>query len=89
MNITGSLRNDFVEKINMEYNFKPNKEYTYLHKSFKSLGRIVKVDAQLQDKSEQKSGIKKLIGNSIGKRKEQNIVIDEIQINYMNGYTER
>ncbi|OTF77389.1 hypothetical protein BLA29_006460, partial [Euroglyphus maynei] len=89
LNITGSLRNDFVEQINMEHKFEPNNKYTYLHKSFKSLGRIVRVDAQLQEKGEQKSGIKRLIANAIGKQKEQNLVIDEIQINYMNGYTER
>lgn len=89
MNLTGSLRNDFAENINMEHRFEPNQQYTYLHKSFKSLGRIIRIDAQLQDKVEQKSGIKKLIGNAVGKKKEQNIIVDEIQINYMNGYTER
>ncbi|XP_075589430.1 inactive pancreatic lipase-related protein 1 [Dermatophagoides farinae] len=97
MNITGSLRNDFSENILMDRKFEPNKEYTYLHKSKKSLGRIESVDATLTNKvlpnvvavSIDKAitaipGINSGLSSSTNSR----IIVEEIQFNYMNGYTE-
>ena len=82
----------------MDRKFEPNKEYTYLHKSKKSLGRIESVDATLTNKvlsnavavSIDKAitaipGINSGLSSSTNSR----IIVEEIQFNYMNGYTER
>lgn len=94
LNITGSLRRDFIEKVEIDKQFEPNKEFTYLHKSFKTLGRIEKIDAILTvvgSKSTTKKvteAIRDLIPTNRRKQQDSEITIKEIQVNYMNGYTE-
>lgn len=77
-NITGTLRSDFTETINIDEKFEPNQTYTHLHKSFKSLGRIESVSLILNKKP-----------GKLLMKKDGRITIDEIHIDYMNGRNER
>ncbi|KAH7640541.1 pancreatic triacylglycerol lipase [Dermatophagoides farinae] len=102
MNITGSLRNDFSENILMDRKFEPNKEYTYLYKSRKSLGRIESAYVTLTNKV-----LPKVVAVSMDKAItaipelnsevtsadlpsliKSRIIVEEIQFNYLNGYSE-
>lgn len=78
VNMTGTLRSDFTEMINIDEKFEPNQTYTYLHKSFKSLGRIESVSLKLSKKP----------GKLIMK-KDAKVTVTEIHIDYMNGRNER
>ena len=79
----------------MDRKFEPNKEYTYLHKSKKSIGRVEAVHATLTDKvlpNKAAIAVSKIVtaipGIGSGSRNDR-ITVEEIQFNYMNGYTER
>ncbi|OTF81924.1 lipase-like protein, partial [Euroglyphus maynei] len=93
MNVTGSLRSDFNEKILMDRKFEPNKEYTYLHKSKKSIGRVEAAHATLTNKvlsNKATIAISKIVPEIPGGgSKNDRITVEEIQFNYMNGYNER
>ena len=87
----------------MDRKFEPNKEYTYLYKSRKSLGRIESAYVTLTNKV-----LPKVVAVSMDKAItaipevnsevtsadlpsliKSRIVVEEIQFNYLNGYSER
>ncbi|KAH7640547.1 lipase-like protein [Dermatophagoides farinae] len=80
MNITGSLRSDYSPKATIEAIFEPNKIYTHLFLVEKTIGMIQSINMKISydddDESETES------------EESAFIIVDNIKVNYMNGYSE-